>query len=118
MYSTRLFSATLVCPLSGCPSAPAEPLAVIRNRGGKAVDHEKAYELHVNAAARGMPRAQYNTAVQLFEGKGVEQVSGLSSWSFFLSRSDEGLDDVSCGPWMCCTREVISVAGFILRSTV
>ena len=43
-------------------------------RGGLEVDHEKAYELHLNAAKRGMPRAQYNTAVQLFEGKGVQQV--------------------------------------------
>lgn len=38
------------------------------------MNHEKAYELHLSAANRGMPRAQYNTAVQLFEGKGVEQV--------------------------------------------
>lgn len=43
-------------------------------RGGLEMNHEKAYELHLSAANRGMPKAQYNTAVQLFEGKGVEQV--------------------------------------------
>lgn len=43
-------------------------------RAGLTVDQEKAYELHLHSAKLGMPRAQYNTAVHYFEGKGVEQV--------------------------------------------
>lgn len=46
-------------------------------RAGLTVDHEKAYELHLYSANLGMPRAQYNTAVHYFEGKGVEQVKGV-----------------------------------------
>lgn len=43
-------------------------------RAGLTVNQEKAYELHLHAANMGMPRAQYNTGVHYFEGKGVEQV--------------------------------------------
>lgn len=57
-----------------------------RNSGGLAVDHEKAYELHLSAAQRGMPRAQYNTGVHLLEGKGVEQVRAAFCAAFCFCR--------------------------------
>ncbi|CAM9403938.1 unnamed protein product [Ectocarpus fasciculatus] len=42
-------------------------------RAGLELDHDKAFELHLQAANMNMPRAQYNTAVHYLEGTGTEQ---------------------------------------------